>query len=274
MLSIDAVMLPMTSHEALWRAKERVFQWYKRKSPSIRKNWGTIFCICLVFWKSNFDSMHTCYTDLKPACENLAKVGPEDEAKEDAREDQVGNVVAVDTRDRNIARLETDRCRGRRQGRRRRRNDNKRADLEESRRGRHELEAKDVSNENKRGLRNDLIDDGLCTVTAHNDVTIGANRQDGENQLRNDESDDQKRKERLRARRSTNRLQKLASNLCGIGSGSLDNFGDRIINCLLVRTKRAHKGGHDLRTTGRTAKRSDTHLLELWENKKNLSDEI
>jgi hypothetical protein len=174
----------------------------------------------------------------------------------------------VDTRNRDSAGLETDGRRSRRQGSGRRDNDNERADLEDARRALHELKAEDVRDEEERRLRKDLVDDGLDAVAAHDGRTVGTDRQDGKDQLRDDEADDQERKEGLRARRATDRLQELASDRVGIGRRHLGNLGNGVIDGLAARgrTLGAHEGGHDLGTTGHTAKRRGTHLLESWAN--------
>lgn len=230
-----------------------------------------------IWVRQKIDSMHT-FHNLEPARENRAKLGPENDAKEDAREDQVGDVLAVNTGHRRCARLETNRGRCRRESRRNRRDNDDRCNLEELRRRDHELKAKDVCNQEERRVRNDLIDNGLCTIAADDDVAIGTERQDRKDQLRDDETDNQKREKRLRARRTADRLQELVGNLCGIRRRNLRNFGNGIIDRFdslasdRPRTGlRTDQGRHNLRTAVQSRKtslaKSTAHLLNARQQK-------
>lgn len=200
---------------------------------------------------------------LEPAQDNGALPSPDDETKEDAREDQVRNVLAVHTRNRRRARLETNRRRRRRQSRTRRDDDDQGADGRQVvRRG---IKAKHVRNDSKGNPRDDLIDDGLGAIAARNDGLIRTDGQNRKDQLRNDERHDQKRKERLRTRRTANRLQELVRNLIRIGIRNLGDLGSRVIDSNLGHRRTrigTHKRRDNLGSARNTARlHKGTHLL-------------
>lgn len=166
----------------------------------------------------------------EPALDDRALPGPDDEAKEDAREDQVGNVVAVDARNRSRAFDEANRRRRRRERSARSNDDNEGRQRKEARRARLVLKAKRLRNDRKGDPRNDLVDNGLGTVARCDRRVVRLERQDRKDQLRNDEAHDQKRKERLRTRRTANLLRELVRNLRGIGVGRIIDLGQGIID--------------------------------------------
>ena len=164
---------------------------------------------CSAFIHSEFISFQK--ERLKPATDDATLVAPDDKTKENRRNDQVRDIVAVDARNRNAARLETDRRRRRRESRTDRNEADQRHDREDIILVRDRVRAKRPRNNRKRHLRNDLVDNRLRAVTARDRRLIGAQRQDRKDELHNNEARDQQRQKRLR--RDPERLQQVQSSV-------------------------------------------------------------